>query len=159
MCRWWRRRGGGADGSEAHDGGRDGGSAGDRRRCMYDGTYGGILQDRSSIGEKTRVTDSPRITSGKRFSASHFIRRLEDFTFLPSTIPTSSPNVVYFCSPKSLTHTWTFYFSFIHFIFSTKVVYKCSTYIRNKSSYFFSTVRLLRLPPMAILSGFIVLSS
>ena len=45
---------------------------------MYDGTYGGI-QDRSSIGEKTRVTDSPRITSGKRFffQASHFIRRLE----------------------------------------------------------------------------------
>ena len=76
MCRWWRRRGG-VDGSEAHDGGRDGGSAGDRRRCMYDRTYGGI-QDRSSIGEKTRVTDSPRITSGKRFfQASHFIRRLE----------------------------------------------------------------------------------
>ena len=63
-----------ADGSEAHDGGHGdgGGSAGNRRRRMYDGTYvrtaayGGI-QDRSSIGEKTRVTDSPRITSGKRF--------------------------------------------------------------------------------------------
>ena len=63
---------GGADGSEAHDGGRDGGSAGDRRRCMYDGTYGGI-QDRSSIGEKTRVTDSPRITSGKRFFRLHIL--------------------------------------------------------------------------------------
>ncbi len=60
-----------ADSSEAHDGGRDGGIAGDRRRCMYDGTYGGI-QDRSSIGEKTRVTDSPRITSGKRFSGFTF---------------------------------------------------------------------------------------
>ena len=46
--------------------------------CTTVRTYGGI-QDRSSIGEKTRVTDSPRITSGKRFffQASHFIRRLE----------------------------------------------------------------------------------
>ena len=34
--------------------------------CTTVRTYGGI-QDRSSIGEKTRVTDSPRITSGKRF--------------------------------------------------------------------------------------------
>ena len=76
-----------ADGSEAHDGGRGdgGGSAGNRRRRMYDGTYvrtaayGGIQDRSSSIGEKTRVTDSPRITSGKRFffQASHFIRRLE----------------------------------------------------------------------------------
>ena len=35
--RWRGDGGGGADGSEAHDGG--GGSAGDRGRCMYDGTY------------------------------------------------------------------------------------------------------------------------
>ena len=46
--------------------------------CVDDDDGGVVavyIQDRSSIGEKTRVTDSPRITSGKRFSAPRFIRR------------------------------------------------------------------------------------
>ena len=74
------RRRGVADGSEAHDGVRDGGgSAGNRRRRMYDGTY-----VRRHTGQEQHWRKNSRygftpynIRETFFFQASHFIRRLE----------------------------------------------------------------------------------